>query len=402
MTIHVLQAKTDSQRKALFRFLYEIYSTEFFRSMDGMNHEYRFLQDELDQTAQHFIAVDESGQVLGCVRGNILDIAQLPENLKTHLQINRLVDLFPGNQICYASHFAVAPNARGKTVASLLIKALYRYYLEHKIDVGVSYCALHYISFYYQLGYRPYGDSFSIDAGTRVPIIHCVRDKQYLDEIRSPLARLCPQNYDDYGEASDKLQKHFSKFKNPGFSRTQRHHLWARLAHTALTSEQNRLNLLFADLTEGEREIACHRGTELTFSQGAYIYRRGEKEKGMGVLLSGSLGIEFPVGKRRRIVNVILPGEPFGEIYSLSNGYRTTDLVALEDSTALLFSADYLEQINRKNRDIGFKITNRLLKIVASRFANFSDMAVYAAQVAKINIDKNSKHSTNSPFHYDQ
>ena len=113
MTIHVIRSKTDSDRKKVYRFLYDIWSKEFLRSMDGMNHEYRYFKDELDQTAQHFIAVDRAGEVLGCVRGNILTDTSLPGNLQRHLRVARLFEVFHGNQICYGSHFAVAPSARG-------------------------------------------------------------------------------------------------------------------------------------------------------------------------------------------------------------------------------------------------------------------------------------------------
>ena len=383
MAIHVIQAKTQDDRENVYRFLYDIWSNEFNRSMDGMNHEYRFLEDELDQTAQHFIAVDQSGMILGCVRANILGASNLSGDLGDRLQAAKLTKIFEPDQLCYASHFAIAPSARGKTVASLLIKALYRYCLGENIIAGLSYCALHYISFYYQLGYRPYTENFRIDAGIRVPIIHCIRDKSYLGAIKSPLVRLCPNVEDDKGAAAKQLSAMFPDFRTPGFSRTTPHHLWARLAHTSLTHTKSKNNELFSELSESERSIVFQRGSEINFVQGEYIYRRGETEQGMGVLLSGSLGIEISLGGSTRTVNVILPGEPFGEIHSLSNVHRTTDLIAMEDSKALVFPADFLEHVSRGDSLLELKLTRRLLKTVASRFANFANMAVYTAESSK-------------------
>ncbi len=397
MTIHVIRSKTASDRKYIYRFLYDIWSKEFFRSMAGMNHEYRFLEDELDQTAQHFVAVDQSGEILGCVRGNILNKSILPDDLHKHLEISKLTEVFDRQEICYGSHFAVAPNARGKTVASLLIKALYRYCLRENITIGLSYCSLHYISFYYQLGYRPYAANFRIDAGIRVPILHCIQDKSYLEFIKSPLLRLCPITGDDQGAAAEKLRPFFPVFKTPGFSRVENHHLWARLAYTSSSHGDSKKDELLADLSEVERNLVYRRGSEIGFSQGEYVYKRGETEQGMGVLLSGSLGVEISFGGISRIVNVVLPGEPFGEIRSIDNGYRTTNLVAMEESTAILFPSDLIEQVSRRDIQLGLKLTTRLLKTVASRFANFSDVAVYSAESKNDKIDFKKTQTVSKP-----
>lgn len=126
----------------------------------------------------------------------------LPKDFRKRLKSAELVELFGGDAICYASHFAVAPEARGRTVASLLIAALYRFYLNEGVQVGISYCALNFVSFYYQLGYRPYAENFRMDAGIRVPIVHCIRDWHYLKEVGSPLARLCSITHDDQGAAA--------------------------------------------------------------------------------------------------------------------------------------------------------------------------------------------------------
>jgi ubiquinone/menaquinone biosynthesis C-methylase UbiE/GNAT superfamily N-acetyltransferase len=379
MTVHVVQAKSSHDRERIYRFLYEIWSNEFCRSMEGMDHEHRFMKDTLDETAQHFAAVDQSRRILGCARVNNLGNTLLPENFRKHLQQVELVELFGGDLTCYASRFTVAPEARGKTVASLLIAALYRFYLNEGTLIGISYCAFNFVSFYYQLGYRPYAENFRMDAGIRVPIVHCVRDWTYLEEIRSPLVRICPRTLDDQGAAARKLAGRFPAFTTPGFSRSKVHHLWARLAHTGPTRRAAGKDALFEGLSEEELRIVGHRLSEITFSQGEYVYRRGETEQGMGVLISGCLGVEISVGGVSRIINVILPGEPFGEISSLGGGGRTADLVALEKSQAFLFPFDFLERVCRADTELGLKLAKRLLKTLATRFVNLADAIVHGA-----------------------
>jgi|GEM_PF-297731 len=373
MSIQVVRPKNGREREGIYRFLYEIWSDEFRRSMDGMDHEHRLLHDALDETAQHFVAVDPSGRIQGCVRVNMLGNTALPKKLQEQLRTAELIKLFGGENVYYLSHFAVAPEARGRTVASLLLGALYGLCLDQGALVGVSYCALQFISFYYQLGYRPYTENFRIDAGIRVPIVHCARDRAYLEEINSPLVRLCPPTIDDKGTTAQMLINQFPAFKNPAFGRKRPHHLWARLAHMMLNDASAGSKNFFDGFSVDEQRIVGQRLTEITFSQGEHIYRRGETEQGMGVLISGSLGVEYSAGGTPRIINVIQPGELFGEISSLGGERRTANLVALERSEAFLFPSDLLERVERADTALGFTLAKKILKILATRFVHFAE-----------------------------
>jgi ubiquinone/menaquinone biosynthesis C-methylase UbiE/CRP-like cAMP-binding protein/GNAT superfamily N-acetyltransferase len=375
MSVHITQPESCRDRERIYRFLYEIWSDEFCRSMEGMDHERQLMQDAFDETAHHFTAVDQSGRILGCVRTNLLGTTVLPEHLQKHLKAAEFIELFSGDKICYASHFAVAPEARGRTVASLLIGALYRHCLNEGALIGISYCALPFVPFYYQLGYRPYTENFRIDAGIRVPIIHCIRDRTYLNEIKSPLVRFCSKTLDDKGTTARKLARHFPAFKDPCFSRKKVHHLWARLAHAAPSDAIAKKDAFLDELSAEEQRIVGHRLAEITFSRNEYVYHRGETEQGMGVLLSGSLGVEVSVGGISRIINVILPGEPFGEIRSLGGGQRTADLIALEKSEALLLPFDFLERVCLADTELGLKLSKRLLKTLVTRFVNLTNVA---------------------------
>lgn len=378
MAVQVMKPGTRQDRERIYRFLYEIWSDEFCRSMEGMDHEQRCLKDELDESAQYLIAVDDrTGRMIGCIRFNILGKTVLPENLEQHLSSVRLIEIFGRESICYVSRFAVAPEARGRTVASLLISALYKITLETEVMIGISFCALDHVAFYSQLGYRHYGNNFRLDAGIRVPIVLCVRDLTYLREVKSPLARFCPKELDDRGEAAGTLQEKFPAFKVPDFPRAKLHHLWACLAHTAPNDREMDKSTFFEGLSEKEQKIIGRRISEIDFSQGEYVYRRGEEEKGMGLLLSGSLGVELTAAGGPRIINALLPGDPFGEISSLGGKRRSADLVALEDSKALLFPHDFLDQVSRADTKLGYKLSQRLLKILASRFVNVMDTAIH-------------------------
>lgn len=373
MSIQVIRPKNRHDLESIYRFLYEIWSDEFCRSMEGMDHEHRLLHDALDETAQHFVAIDPLGRIHGCVRINMLGNTPLPEQLHKQLRTAELIKLFGGEKIYYLSHFAVAPEARGKTVASLLLGALYSLCLDQGALVGISYCSLQFISFYYQLGYRPYTENFRIDAGIRVPIVHCARDRAYLEEINSPLIRLCPKTIDDRGAVAQILTNRFPGFKKPVFGRKKTHHLWARFAHMMPNDLPAESKSFFDGFSMEEKRIVGQRLSEITFSQGEEVYRRGETEKWIGVLISGSLGVEVSAGGTPRIINVIQAGELFGEGSSLGGGRRAVNLVALERSEAFLFPFDVLERVGRVDTALGLKLAKKLLKILATRFVHFAE-----------------------------
>ena len=382
MTVEVIHTNSHQNNHNIYRFLYEIWSIEISRSMFGMDHHNRIVKDELDDTAEYFIAVDPAGEIEGCIRSNILDQTSLPGKIGVYLEAEKLINLLGGEKICYASHFAIAPKARGRTVASLLIAELYRYCLSRGIEAGLCYSALNYVSFYYQLGYRPYTANFRINAGIRIPLIHCARDKSYLEEIKSPLMRLLKQEDDDGGRSAEKIAHAFKEFRKPHFSRKLNSHLWTHLAHILPSTPKSAQAELFDGLTEQEQLIVSKRLLEITFSQGEYIYRRGETEQNMGLLLSGGLGVEATVGGTSRIINVIRPGEPFGEIHTLGSSHRTADIVALEKSQVLLLPNDFLERVSRSDTQLGLKLSKRLLKILAQRFMHFTDFIALEPQVS--------------------
>jgi GNAT superfamily N-acetyltransferase len=153
MAVHIAQPRSPHDRECIYHFLYEIWSDEFSRTMEGMDHRRRLMKDPLDDTACHFFAVDPSDRIRGCVRANIIQTAPLSEKLRTCLKTAELVELFGGDKICYISHFAVSADSRGKTVASLLIGALYRLCMEQNVLAAIAYCAPPLVAFYYQLGY---------------------------------------------------------------------------------------------------------------------------------------------------------------------------------------------------------------------------------------------------------
>ena len=374
MTIFVKRPNDAEEKQKIFSFLYEIWANELHRNTPEMDHRARIMQDNLDIWAKHFLAADETGKIVGCLRNNHFSDGLPSEDIYQHLHLSTLFEIFGASKVAFSSRLAIEPASRGKTVTSQLFFNGYRDALMSGTEVGVCYAALHLVHLYYQLGYRPYAPTFQLPFGVRVPLVLCIRDRQYLKSVDSPLFNLLPKAADDNGQAAALIKNRFPRFENPGFDRHSRQLLWAQLAHASSDSATEHNIGLFHGLNSEELSRAMVSLTRLTFDAGESIVNRNETVSCMGVLLSGRLGIGIIHSHKPRFVSIINPGEPFGELCGLNFKSGALDIVALEKSEVVLLPQNILDKFHNLGTDIGERLTRNLLSILAHR--------VYAGQQA--------------------
>lgn len=85
--------------------------------------------------------------------------------------------------------------------------------------------------------------------------------------------------------------------------------------------------------------LNCLRAVVRSYRKGEYVFRSGEQIGSITVLVEGRLLIQKDdYWGNRSIVNVIEPGELFGEAYTApDSGALRNDVLAAEDSTAVFF-----------------------------------------------------------------
>jgi len=355
-------------REKVFRFLYELWCGEFERDMAGMDHEQGRMEDQFDATAKHFAALDEAGRIVGCIRTNIFSEGGLSGDLANWMRTEDLVNLFAEDKVAFTSHLAVAPHVRGRTVASQLVAAVLRTHILLRVAVDLSYCQLNLLHMYFQLGMRPYTSNFRIpEAGVRVPLAFLPQNVSYLQEIESPLLPFIPPENDDDGKSARMMARRFRDFKAPGFDRASTQAVWARLAYTSPGGDEIEGRGLLTGFSADELHSLMERVTMTTFKKGEHIYRQGEKEPGMGVVLSGCLGASVGEGAHQRYVGVLQPGDPFGELHGLGAGRRTADVVALDKTEVLLLPPHLLEDLAESNPAKGLRLARNLLRVLALR-----------------------------------
>ena len=367
MTVFVKQPHDAEERKKIYTFLYGIWSDELQFETPEIDHHMHFVRDDLDNWAKHFLAADESGRIIGCMRNNLFSEGTAPPEMDDHLRLQFLFELFGRERVTITSRLAIDPSARGKTVTSQLFIAGYRDALASGAEVGVCYAAFHLVHLYYQLGYRPYAPTFRLPTGTRIPLILCTRDRAYFEVVDSPFLKFLPPASDDHGRAADKLRRRFPRFDNPGFDRSSRQLLWAQLAHVPQQSSKAEGIGLFQGLSGEELSRAMVNLTRITFDAGETVVNRDECVSCVGVLLSGRLGIGMINCDKPKIVSMLVPGEPFGALSGFDIEKRALDIVALERSEVVLFPISSLRQLDAMGNGIGDRITRNLLRILAQR-----------------------------------
>ena len=85
--------------------------------------------------------------------------------------------------------------------------------------------------------------------------------------------------------------------------------------------------------------LNCLGAVKRSFRKGEYVFRSGEQIGSITILVEGRLLIQKDdYWGNRSIVNVIEPGELFGEAYAApDSGALRNDVLAAEDSTAIFF-----------------------------------------------------------------
>lgn len=100
---------------------------------------------------------------------------------------------------------------------------------------------------------------------------------------------------------------------------------------------------LFAGVAEHEIEamLSCLGAKKQAYKKGEYVFRQGEHLKHFAVLAEGGLHIQQDdYWGNRSIIGPIAVGEMFGEAYiAPGSGPLLNDVVAVEDSTVILFDA---------------------------------------------------------------
>lgn len=373
MFVRIVEASSPEQREEVFRFRYRIYGEELGKVLGGIDHDRRHYKDSMDDDAFLLAAVDQkSGEVVGTLRNNSLADKSFPEMLKDQMNLRPILDHFSPTKVGYSSAFMVDPAYRGKTVASLLFLALYRDLIRQRREVELCVAELALVNLYHQIGFRPYGPPYRSGGtgGLRTPLVHAPQDRAYIKKVKSPIIHLLPDDVDDCGRTADQLRSLYpDDFREPAMTPMERTALWAALAHGMAGTPVS----LFHGFGDEEVAALLDAFPTVRLQAGQTLYRKGENERGMAVILSGKVGVTMDDGDNPHYIAVLGAGEVCGEMASLLRAGRTANTQAIEDSEVLLLPHNLLDKLERKDPSAALRVSRNLNCLLSMRLESTTD-----------------------------
>jgi CRP/FNR family transcriptional regulator, cyclic AMP receptor protein len=126
---------------------------------------------------------------------------------------------------------------------------------------------------------------------------------------------------------------------------------------------------LFHAMRSEETDEILKFASERRFRRGQTIFQRGDNGSSLMAVLQGRVRISSISGEGKEVtLNVISPGEIFGEIALLDGEPRSADATAMEDTTLLVVERRHFLPFVRKNDDLLL----RLLAVLCSRLRRTS------------------------------
>ncbi|WP_022664965.1 GNAT family N-acetyltransferase [Desulfospira joergensenii] len=373
MNIIVTRPRGEEDKTGLFRFLYRIWAREIKQDLPGTDHGRKEIRDRLDPLADHFMAMDEEGRIVGCVRVNHLSRGIPDPSLFQNMEFDRLAGLFGPDRVAFISRLAIDPAHRGGTVISLLLADLFCHLFGSRITTATCYCRINLVHLYHRIGMRPYLKHFRLDTGIRVPLIGCIQDGPYLEKVKSPLKHLLPHDCNDQGRSAAMLKDAFPGFGEPELPSMGSRSLWAQLAF-ASPAEDSKQNLKFFNgLSQAKADQIMGRLPRLSLGPNEVIQAGPKDDVFMGVVLKGSLGVGVGDLSDPHFVYIISPGEPFGELPALTQTRQPALLLSMEESEILLIPENLFSRLGKKNPGLAMDLYQNILGILAHRMGRLHE-----------------------------
>ena len=95
---------------------------------------------------------------------------------------------------------------------------------------------------------------------------------------------------------------------------------------------------------------------EYRLPKGAVIFRQGDPGNEMYVIAAGRVRLTIGTGGHEKEINVLGPGEFFGELSLLSNAPRSATATAVDDTVLLCIGRDVFSMLVQDDLDIVFRM----------------------------------------------
>ena len=366
MFVQVQHVQHPADREQVYRFRYRILVEELRQTPANADHKRKMVRDSQDEHARLLVAVDEqNGAVVGTLRSSFGSDHPLDPALVQRLGIGPMVDALGMERIAHTSGLVVDPAFGGETIASTLATQLYSVALAKRITVDVLDCEPALASTCAQLGYRPLGEPVERPGGgQRQPLAMVLRQGAYLSRVKSPFARVTYHPPGSGEATAGRIAELYPAFQDQGVVPQQLDSFWAALAHVNAPAPPPSL---FEGVDRAAIEPYLAGLPKVYLGTDQRLDELTDTTEGMGMLISGRLGLTVGDEPRPFFVSVLHAGEVFGQMAGMTATGANPTIVALEDCEVLLLPQDLPDRIQQRDPALAQRIRRNLANILVYR-----------------------------------
>ncbi len=325
-------AQTEAEKRAVYRFRYDVYVEEMGRYAGSADHDNRLLVEPEDEASRIFYAARD-GAVVGTARfswGG--DGPFSPRQIEQYRLAPFLAEL-PPDAMAVGERGMVAAHLRGSDVFQEMGRASRRFINDERIQLVFGACEPHLLSLYIGQGARTYSNQNinSREAGYLIPIVTVTEDIAYLRSIGAPHV----ESMVDFG-GDARIPECVGRLIDDGghvlsYQLTASAPYWREVQDALGELAESRVSALDG-LSEDDAERCLGKSNIIACAAGDRVLKKGGVARNMFVVLDGNLEVR----DGEKLLRVMSPGDVFGEVAFLLERPRTADVYAATDDVRIL------------------------------------------------------------------
>ncbi len=358
MTVEVFRAQSEQDREQLFRFRYGVYVQEMGRYRRTADHGARRLVEPEDAHSILYGA-REDGQVVGTSRLTLGADGFSPRQIDQY-SLGPFLSEVPARLMAIGERLMVAPQHRGRAVSSKLRELALADIEAGGVRLVFGNCEPHLLSMNLSAGGRTYAEHNinSEEAGYLIPLVFLGGDTDglaaaigNLDGDGRPCLPRCIEVALARGDAI-----HSASVMAPG-------EYWAHVETALERLDQEELHA-FAGLDPSETSQCISRSNIIDCAPGDRVLKEGGSSQNLFLVLEGTLEVRH----RGRLVNVLEPGDAFGEMAFLLELPRQSDVYAATPGVKILSLSDgTLHKLMAEEPSLAAKLLLNISRMLCGR-----------------------------------
>jgi hypothetical protein len=319
MPFELFRAESEQDREDVFRFRYTVYVEELGRYRGIADHEGRRLVEPEDDHSVIYGA-REDGRVVGTGRMTLGVDGFSPRQIDQYSLRPFLADL-PAELLAVGERSMVVPELRGSTLNAELRGFQRADVRARGVRLIFGCCEPHLLSMNMSDGGRTYAEHNinSDEVGYMIPLVWISGNLEDLDLTAAPSVQRA------LGRAG---AVHAASLVPPET-------YWAQVEATLEALDQEDLHA-FAGFEQSEVRDCISRSTIIECAAGDRVLKEGGSSRNLFLVLSGILLVRH----EGRLLNVLGPGDVFGEMAFLLGLPRQTDVFAATPDVKILSLSD--------------------------------------------------------------